>query len=29
MSKATIVETHKQHDGVGIIQSLDAGIPTT
>jgi hypothetical protein len=28
MSKATVVETRKQHTGVGIIQSLNVGITT-
>jgi hypothetical protein len=29
VSKAVVVETRRQHAGVGVIQSLNAGITTT
>jgi len=29
MSKAAIVETWRQHAGIGVIQSLDTSITTT
>jgi hypothetical protein len=29
MSKATVIETRKQHAGIGVTQSLNARIKTT